>query len=207
VYTYNTFDIKLLTSILTDLAEGKLAMDERKFVVRTGERGAILINEAIMRETVGWTPLQDDTAIKSVSSMLHSNARGYGFQFTEYMAPNNIHVKIEVDPMYSDPVRNKVKAPMNGDYNGGLAESYRMDILDIGTIAGEPNLRKVYAKNTPDITAYIAGLRDPFNPQGGAPKQISSPKDGYEVHKFATCSAMLKDPTRVASLIPSILTS
>lgn len=207
VYAYNTFNIKLLTTILTDLAEGKLAMDQRSFVVRTGERGAAMINEAIMLDTAGWTPLRDQTAIKQVSSNLHSNAKGYGFQFTEYFAPNNIHVKVEVDPMYSDPIRNKVKAPMNGDFNGGLAESYRMDILDIGTIGGEANLRKVYSKTNPDVTAYIPGLRNPFSPTGEKAHMIATPKDGYQVHKFATCSAMLKDTSRVASLIPSVLTA
>lgn len=204
-YYYNYFSIDLLTNILTDLAENKLEYDERKFVIRTGERGAILFHKAVSDVASGWTPLQDSTAQSNTQSMLHENARKFGYQYTEYMAPNQIHVKIEVDPLYSDPVRNKIPAPSNGHFIGGLAESYRMDILDIGTIDGEPNIRKVYPKNEPDVTAYIPGLRDPFSPTGAKPKQIASPKDGYYVTKFATCSAMVKDPTRTASLIPSIL--
>lgn len=203
--TFNSFNITDLTDMLSDLAEGKLAMDQRSFVIRTGERGAIMISEAIKRETSGWTPLFDETAMGNVSSNLHSNAKSFGFQFTEFKAPNNINVRVEVDPMYSDPVRNKIAAPNNGYYRGGLAESYRMDILDIGTIQGEPNIRKVYSKKDPDLTRYIPGIRHPFSPTGEKMQWAVTPKDGYEVHKMATCSAMIKDPGRTASFIPSIL--
>jgi len=202
---YNVFTTDLITNILTELAEGKLPMDQRSFVIRTGERGAILFHRAVSDTASGWTPLFDTSAIKSASSNLHSDSRSFGFQFVEYLAPNNVRVRIEVDPLYTDPVRNKIPAPNNGNFVGGLAESYRMDIFDIGTVEGEPNIRKVYAKNNPDITGYIPGLRDPFSPTGGRPKMMASPKDGYYVTKYATCSAMIKDPSRTASLIPSVL--
>lgn len=205
-YFYTKFSADLITNILLELSEGKLAMDERYFVIRTGERGAVLFHKAIAAEASGWTPLFDKDGIYNTSSDLSSRARGYGFQFVEYVAPNNIKVRVEVDPSYSDPVRNKIQAPNNGHFIGGVAESYRMDILDIGTVEGEPNIRKVYAKNEPDTTGYIPGLRHPFSPTGDrGMNMMSTPKDGYEVHKFATCSAMIKDPSRTASLIPSIL--
>jgi hypothetical protein len=206
-FFYNEFTSDLITNILTELSEGKLAMDERKFVIRTGERGAILFHKAIADTASGWTPLFDQSAIKSAASNLHSNSRAFGFQFVEYLAPNNIWVKVEVDPMYSDPVRNKLQAPSNGHFFGGLAESYRMDILDIGTTEGEPNIQKVYASSEEDTTGYIPGLRHPFSPSGerAGMNLMATPKDGYEVHKFATCSAMIKDPSRTASLIPSFL--
>ena len=44
-----------------------------------------------------------------------------GFQFVEYKAPNGVRVKIDVDPFYDDPVRNKVLHP-----EGGVAQSYRL---------------------------------------------------------------------------------
>lgn len=205
-FFYSKFTADYITNILTELAEGKLSMDERKFVIRTGERGAILFHKAIAAEASGWTPLFDQSAQKQTVSALHSNSRAYGFQYTEFMAPNQIHVKIEVDPMYSDPVRNKIMAPNNGHFFGGVAESYRMDILDMGTVEGEPNIRKVYAKNQPDTTGYIPGLRHPFSPTGAKGMNLmATPKDGYEVHKFATCSGYIKDVSRTASLIPSIL--
>lgn len=207
-FFYSKFSADLITNILTELSEGKLAMDERKFVIRTGERGAILFHKAIAELASGWTPLFDQAAQSSAKSPLHDNARKYGFQYTEFLAPNGIHVRVEVDPIYSDPVRNKIMAPNNGHFFGGVAESYRMDILDMGTVEGEPNIRKVYANSTPDTTGYIPGLRHPFSPTGERGMNLmATPKDGFEVHKFATCSGFIKDVTRTMSLIPSVLAS
>lgn len=207
-FFYSKFTADYITNILTELSEGKLSMDERKFVIRTGERGAILFHKAIAAEASGWTPLFDQSAQNSAKSPLHENARKYGFQYTEFLAPNGIHVKVEVDPIYSDPVRNKIMAPNNGHFIGGVAESYRMDILDMGTVEGEANIKKVYAKNRPDTTGYIPGLRHPFSPTGEKGMNLmATPIDGYEVHKFATCSAFIKDVSRTATLLPSILAS
>ena len=202
---YTKFSYDLITNILSELAEGKLGMDERKFVIRTGERGATLFHKAVRDEASGWSPLFDQDAQQKASSKLHPNSRRWGFQYTEFVAPNNIYVRVEVDPMYSDPVRNKIQAPNNGHFNGGLAESYRMDIFDIGTTDGEPNIQKVVSSADPEITAYINGMRDPYSPSGAQPKQIVTSVDGFEVHKMCTFAVMLRDPSRTASLIPSIL--
>jgi hypothetical protein len=202
---YTKFTYDLITNILTELAEGKLGMDERKFVLRTGERGATLVHKAVRQEASGWSPLFDEDAQKKVSSKLHPNSRQYGFQYTEFIAPNNIYVRVEVDPMYSDPIRNKIQAPNNGHFFGGLAEAYRMDIFDIGTADGEPNMQKVISSADPEITGYINGMRDPYSPSGAQPKQIVTSVDGFEVHKMCTFAVMLRDPSRTASLIPSIL--
>ena len=50
-----------------------------------------------------------------------------GFQFVEYRAPMGITLKVNVNPMYDDPVRNKILHPL-----GSFAESYRFDLYDIG---------------------------------------------------------------------------
>lgn len=204
-YFYNRFTADLITNILTELAEGKLGMDERKFVIRTGERGAILFHKAIKDEASGWSALYDESAQSKVASNLHSNSRQFGFQYTKFLAPNGIEVSIEVDPMYSDPVRNKIMAPNDGHFLGGVAESYRMDIFDIGTTDGEPNLQKVMAADSPEIYRYVPGLRDPFSPKGDQPTMMATTVDGFEVHTMCTFGVMLKDPTRTASLIPNIL--
>ena len=71
---------------------------------------------------------------------------GYGGQFIEYMGPQGIQVNLSIDSLYDDRERNKVYHP-----DGGVAESYRYDILDVGTTDGEPNIRKVYVKGQEDI--------------------------------------------------------
>lgn len=130
---YNTFSLKHIENALYDLSASKLDLNQRTFIMKTGERGAIQFHKAVLREVSGWTQfVLDNSSAKVVdktSSNLHENALKAGFQFVEYMAPNGVKVKIDVDPYYDDPVRNKIQHP-----NGGPAFSYRYDIFDIGTM-------------------------------------------------------------------------
>ena len=75
-----------------------------------------------------------------------------GFQFVEYKAPNGVRVKIDVDPMYDDPVRNKILHPL-----GGVAYSYRYDIMYIGTM-DQPNIFKCKIKGDTEYRGYQWGL-------------------------------------------------
>lgn len=206
-FYYNNFSADFITNVLMELSEGKLPLDDRSFVIRTGERGAVLFHKAIAAEASGWTPLFDQSAQSQAKSELHDNSRKFGFQYTEFLAPNGIKVRVEVDPSYSDPTRNKLMAPNNGNFIGGLAEAYRMDIFDIGTTDGEPNIQKVMPGDLKeDITAYIPGIRDPYSPTGGRTAKLSANSvDGFELHKMAKFGVMVKDPSRTASLIPAIL--
>jgi len=200
---YNDFSIKLLTNMLTELSEGKLSMDERHFVLRTGERGAVQFHEAVKQETSGWLPIRFDNtgtnAIYKTSSPLNKNSYGAGFQFVEWLAPNGIKVTLEVDPFYDDKVRNKVLHP-----KGGVAESYRYDILDIGTIDGEPNIQKAMVKGMEDVRGWEYGLRNPF-PSAPEFAIMSNAVDGSTYHRAFVGGAIVRDPSRTASLIPSIL--
>ena len=85
-----------------------------------------------------------------------SSDLSYGFQFTEYRAPNGVRVKLDVDAFYDDPVRNKILHP-----DGGVAMSYRYDILYIGTM-DQPNIFKCAIKGQPELRGYRWGLRNPF---------------------------------------------
>ena len=99
--SYNRFSMRLLEDVLSELSEGKLDWNERKFMLRTGERGAAQFNRAATAAASGWKAMFDNTnqnAIKQVSSKFHDNAFQGGFQFTEWRAPNNIHIMLEVDP-------------------------------------------------------------------------------------------------------------
>ena len=199
---YNNFSIKYLTDILVDLSEGKLPGDSREFVLRTGERGAIQFHEALENHSQLFTLSRDNSRIYtggSIDGMKVQKAMGYGGQFVTYDGPNGIKVNLSIDALYDDKERNKIMHP-----NGGVAESYRYDIMDVGTSAGEPNIRKVFVKGEEDGLGYILGLRHPFA-SDGARNIMAHSTDGYEVHRWAMCGAMVKDPSRTASLIPSIL--
>ena len=198
--TYNKFSIRLLEDVLSELSEGKLDWGERKFMMRTGERGAAQFNRAATVAASGWKTLFDNTnqnAIKGVSSKFHDNAFGAGFQFVEWRAPNNIHIMLEVDPMYDDKVRNKVLHP-----DGGVAESYRYDILYIGSME-EPNIQKIKVKGDDELRGYMAGIRDPYSGRRGGIMQHM--EDSATMTAMCGTGAMVKDPSRTLTLKPSIL--
>ena len=198
--TYNRFSIRLLEDLLSELSEGKLDFGERKFILRTGERGATQFNRAVMAEASGWGSLNFDngntSAIRKTTSKLHSHAYETGFQFTEWRAPNNIHVMLEVDPMYDDKVRNKVLHP-----DGGVAESYRYDILYIGSME-EPNIQKIKVKGDDELRGYMAGIRDPYTGRRGGTMQRM--EDSATMTAMWGSGAMVKDPSRTATLKPAI---
>lgn len=198
--SYNKFTIRLLEDVLSELSEGKLDFSERKFMMRTGERGAAQFNRAATQAASGWKELFDNTnqnAISKVSSKFNDNAFVAGFQFVEWRAPNNIHVMLEVDPMYDDKVRNKILHP-----DGGVAESYRYDILYIGSME-EPNIQKIKVRGDDELRGYMAGIRDPFSGRRGGIMQLM--EDSATMTAMCGTGAMVKDPSRTLTLKPTIL--
>ena len=113
------------------------------------------------------------------------------------MAPNGYRVKIEVEPMYDDPVRNKELI------NGIPAMSYRMDIMDIGTM-DQPNIFKCTVKGQEELRGYQFGLRNPYTGQINN-NNMSYDEDSAVMHKMATLGVCVLDPTRTLSLIPAVL--
>ena len=206
-YFYNDFSLKLIEDALYELSASKLGMNknERYFLIKTGERGAIKFHKEILQTISGWTAFQingDNLGIvERTQSQLHTTALSAGFQFVEYKAPNNVRVKIDVDPYYDDPVRNKVQHPL-----GGPAFSYRYDIMDIGTM-DQPNIFKCTVKGQPEMRGYQWGpFRNPFTGQMNNP-YASYDEDSAVIHKMATLGICVLDPTRTLSLIPAVLSA
>jgi hypothetical protein len=198
---YNTFTLGIVEDVLYDLTENKLGFGDRTFILKTGQQGAIKFHKAVKDETSGWFGLDIDAAavgaVAKTSSPLHRNALKAGYQFTEWMAPNGITVKVDVDSTYDDRVRNKILL------DGKPAQSSRFDIWDIGT-SSEANICKCVAKNRPEIRGYEWGLRNPWT--GAYDNQyMSHDEDSATVHKMGTLGAIVYDPTRTVSLIPAVL--
>jgi hypothetical protein len=203
-FYYNDFSIELLEEILFGLSEGKLGMDQRMFMLRTGERGAAEFHKAVLKTTSGWsanmsTPGTNPATVKSVGSPLHSNSLSAGFQFVEYLAPNGVCVKLEVDDFYDDKVRNTITIPGKS----GVAESYRYDIFYMGTTES-PNIQKVAVKGMEEIRGYQWGFRNPFT---GAVNNgnMGTLEDSGTITKFSQLGVVCYDPSRTASIIPYVL--
>lgn len=203
VIYYDHFSLKLLIEALGSISAGKLGFSDRTFILKTGEGGAIQFHQEILKDGSGWSQVVLDNssvnAVRSTSSDLHTNAKIAGFQFTEFLAPNGVHVKVEVDPLYDNPVRNKIKMP-GSTY---VAESFRYDIYDIGTM-DEPNIQKMRIKGRPETRSYQVGIRNPWTGQYSV-EYASTDEDGTTVHKMDTFGVVILDPTRIMSLIPNIL--
>lgn len=203
---YTKFSLKTLEDALFELSESKLDYADRTFIIKTGSRGAVQFHKAVLDVVSGWSVFQylggnaaNPAIISKTTSKLHENALSAGFQFTEYKAPNGVIVKIDVDPLYDDPVRNKILHPM-----GGVAESYRYDILSIGTTE-EPNIQLAKVRGKEEYRGYMWGLRNPFTGQMNNP-YMSFAEDSAQIHKMAVLGVLILDPTRTMSIIPNILT-
>jgi len=201
---YNNFNIKLIEDALYELSVSKLNYGERRFVLRTGERGAMQFHKAVNTVVSGWSAFNyfggnaSVNTISSTQSALHSNALSAGYQFTEYKAPNGVIVTIEVDPLYDDPVRNKIMHP-----EGGVAMSYRYDILYIGSTE-VPNIQLAKVKGKEEYRGYQWGLRNPYT--GSYNNQyMSFDEDKAVFHRMCTLGVFILDPTRTMSLIPNLL--
>lgn len=106
---YNTFSLKLIMDALYSISRAKLGFGERKFVIKTGEMGAIQFSQAVMRDGSGWSPLhvEYDASqlgfMQKTTSAMNPNGGAYRVvapQVTEFIAPNGVYVKIDVDAYY-----------------------------------------------------------------------------------------------------------
>lgn len=198
---YTTFDIDEFSSRLMDLSENKLETDQRAFVGRCGERFAYQFHKSLENHSQLFIPSQENMRIsKANAAFTGSNlALKYGGQFVEYEGPNGIKFNLSVDGMYSDPDRNKKLHP-----SGGLEESYRCDIFDIGTTQGDPNIQLFTASNMGMRKWYIEGGRSPYSYTPGkgyasGGYSAASAIDGWEEHCMTNGAAVVKDPSRTAT--------
>ncbi len=202
-YFYTDFSLKLIEDALFELCTGVIGFGDRTFVLETGQRGADLFSKAALNVVSGWQAFSylradgNPAVIQKVSSELSSNALSAGFQFTEFLFSNNIRVKVVVNNVNDDPVRNKILHPL-----GGVAESYRFDIYYIGR-PDQPNIQIAKVRGQEDIRGIQRGLRDPYTGRAGG--DMAYDEDSSVLHRFAVLGALVLDPNRTLSLIPAIL--
>lgn len=202
---YSKFSLAELEDALYSISAGKVDFNKRKFVLRTGERGAILFSREAKKEMSGWLPLYSVQNPSYMSKGPETNftngnaATIADLQVTKWVAANGLEITVMIDSSKDDVQTNKIMHP-----NGGTAESYRFDIFYAGD-AEQPNVQKCVLKGQPEFRGYQWGPF--FNPfTGQANNQFASyDEDSAVVHYKTTLGIVLYDPTRVVSFIPNIL--
>lgn len=202
---YTKFSIGLIEDSLYAISAGKIDYKNRKFIVRTGERGALLFSKEAKKEMSGWLPLYGGTSnvpyVKGGANteFTQNGVTAADFQVTRWIAGNGLEITIMIDSSKDDANTNKIMHPL-----GGTAESYRFDIC---YAANEevPNVQKCVLKGQSEFRGYQWG---PFyNPFTGESNNSSASfdEDAAVVHYKATMGIVVYDPTRCISLIPAIL--
>ena len=201
---YTKFTIGLVDDALLALSAGKLGFNKRKFIIRTGERGAIMLSKAAKREMSGWMPLYGGASnvpyvTKNATDYAPNGVTIADFQVTKWIAANGVEVTIMIDSAKDDLQTNKIMHPM-----GGPAESYSFDI-SYASDEEQPNVQKCMIKGQPELRGYQWG---PFaNPFTGEINNsyASFDEDAAVVHYKATQGILIYDATRCITLEPAIL--
>lgn len=209
-FVYDKFNIQFINDALYNMTAGKMELGMMTFELVTGRKGAELFHKAVMDVASGWQSANGNfggngniNTIKQASSELHPNALVAGFQFTEWIGPNNIHLKVTVDPTYDDVTRNMIFK--NNNPNDGVAESYRFDIYYRGKVDDKYNnivLVKVKGQEE-GLRGYTSGpFGNLLEDARAGNKYASTTKDEYSVHKMMSFGAVVKDPTMTMTLLP-----
>ncbi len=202
---YTKFSLALVEDAIYGISVGKLDYKNRKFVIRTGERGAMLFSREAKKEMSGWLPLYGNTSAqpyvtKGPSTDFAPNGVTIAdLQVTRWIAGNGAEVTIMIDSSRDDLQTNKIMHPM-----GGPAESYRFTICYAGD-EEQPNVQKCVVKGASEYRGYQWGPF--FNPFTGEANNsfASYDEDSAVVHYKATMGIIVYDPTRITELIPALL--
>lgn len=198
-YKYTDFSLRTLESILMELSYNKKAMDDRHFILMTGEYGAMQFYKAARNEAAAVPFMLNNQLLNYKGDGMGSFKVG---SINEYMWYNGIKVTVMVDPSKDNAVRNSAIHP-----DGGLMSSYEYDIVDAGSKDGNANIKRIAVAGYNDTFGYIAGLRTPFKPGApmNSPNLIASSIDGYEIHGAMWGGLTIEDPSKVARMVPAFL--
>ena len=202
---YNKFSLKLIEDALYNLSEGKLDFKNRKFVMRTGERGAIQFSKTAKKEMSGWIPLYSVNAPSYITKGPETNftngnaATIADLQVTRWLSANGLEITLMIDSSKDDKTTNKMMHPA-----GGTVESYVYEIF-YAADEQEPNVQKCVVKGQPELRGYQWGpFSNPFTGEFNN-NYASYDEDSAVVHYKATLGILMKDPLRCVSIIPALL--
>ena len=193
---YSKLTLELLENFIMDIFYGrtKPQVGSRNLTIFTGEYGMAEFNKMI-NEDFRKSGLTLDTAVKGVSSSLHSNAYEYGMQFVKLNLTNGITATLIQNPLYDDRNLNSELDPIT---NAPIS-SKRFTILDMSGDGNSSNI-KIIKKANGDNFAYVCGLYSPHGPSKRSDKPANA-KDSYEMHIGCHQGIFIKDIGTCGELI------
>lgn len=190
-YTYDVLD-----EFLLDLSYNASRWGgDYNFVGLTGKMGIREFNRAVLKRQaeLGITVTNAGTFITGSGSDLTLTGH---FKKVEFL--NGVSLTVKEFSPYDDKVRNRTLHPVSKK----PLESYRMTILNFGTVKGKANIRKVAKKSSENAMWYVAGSTDPFGNVANSMSLLrSNGLDGYEVHMLAEVGIQIQDPTSCGEII------
>jgi hypothetical protein len=193
-YTKLTYDV--IDEFLLDLSyNASVYGGDYNFVALTGKMGIREFNKAVLerQKDLGITVTNSGTFITGTGDDLTLTGH---FKTVEFL--NGVSLTVKEFSPYDDKVRNRTLHPTSKK----PIESYRMTILNFGTVKGKANIRKVAKKNSENAMWYVAGSTTPFGEVANSMSVMrSNGLDGYEVHMLAEVGIQLQDPTSCGEMI------
>lgn len=194
--TYFKLSYELLDTFLLDLSYNADRWGgNHNFVALTGKMGMREFSRAIeKRQTaLGITVTDNGTFITGSGDNLTLTGH---YKSVEFL--NGIKLTIKEFNPYDDLVRNRKLHPVTQK----PLESYRFTILNMGTVNGKANIRKVAKRDSENAMWHVCGSTTPY---GGVSKSMDTMRsngfDGYKVHLLAEIGIQVQDPTSCGELI------
>ena len=197
---YNTFwDLDFLQQVAMDLSINKLPQDQRKFVLATGERGMMRFHQIVDAAGLQFS-------VNNAGNRIFGSGQNLslGGQYTKFLYLNGIEFTLMHLPILDEQTFNTKIHPL-----GGLASSYELLIMDVGTTSGKANINKVKINGQDEAWALVPGLRNPFSATGTftSPNQSATLKDGYTVGGAHWSGMQVVNPTKIARVLNNTLPS
>ena len=193
-YTKLTYDI--MDEFLLDLSYNANRWGgDYNFVALTGKMGIREFNKAVLerQKDLGITVTNSGTFISGSGDSLTLTGH---FKTVEFLNGVSLTVK-EFNP-YDDKNRNRTLHPKTKK----PLESYRMTIMNFGTVRGKANVRKVAKNNSESAMWYVCGSTTPMGDVANSMSVMrSNGLDGYEVHMLAEVGIQIQDPTSCGELV------
>lgn len=208
-YPINGLSLDLFAQFLGNIAYDTVPVNQRNYVLLTGQGGLVELNKLITREFSQSTIKSDFNAfVGQGTSYDPSNYKGLKFgtgYFTEFtMFPFGSFKAVHIPSFDNRYIHGGLLHPDTGYTLAG----YEYYLLDIGFgEAGKGNLEMLKLRDS-EVFTYICGAwgpRGPINTRGGGGQLVSTHGGRYYDLIYASTEGFrIKDVTRMAVFSPAI---